>query len=60
LALNKHPDRNSRPEATKEFQDLNSAYEYLIDILQTKGGSKRRKYRKTRRHTKRHRKTTHS
>ena len=57
-ALNKHPDKNGNtPEATKAFQDLNSAYEYLIDKLTSKGGSKRRKYRKTRRHTKRHRRT---
>jgi len=62
LARGVHPDKNDNtPEATKAFQDLNSAYGIIKQYMEKpKGGSKRRKYRKTRRHTKRHRKTTHS
>jgi hypothetical protein len=29
-----HPDRNSNPEATQQFQNLNAAYRLIVDSLQ--------------------------
>lgn len=36
LALKLHPDRNRSPNATREFQELNDAYTWMINIKQKK------------------------